>query len=84
MPKLKLHKMLKLREYLKENGAAKFARALNISHGHLSMIVNGKRRPSLPLANRMIIESESELSLKDLLPDTYYDVMKHAEKKEGK
>ncbi len=81
-PKTKSHKLKVLSRYLKDKSHTEFVKAIDISTGHLSMILTGKRKASLPVANRIIQETGMEVTLEDLRPDIYNGVMKYAEKRQ--
>lgn len=81
-PKTGSHKLKALSQYLKDKSHTEFVKAVDISTGHLSMILTGKRKASLKLANRIIQHTDEEVTLKDLRPDIVKDVMKYAEKRQ--
>jgi DNA-binding transcriptional regulator YdaS (Cro superfamily) len=68
--------------YLKDQSYTEFVKAINISTGHLSMILTGKRKASLKLANRIIQHTDEEVTLEDLRPDIVKDVLKYAVKRQ--
>lgn len=85
-PKNRSHKMKELSLFLRDKSHTEFAKAVNISTGHLSMILTGKRPPSLPLVNRIRQETNEEVTLEDLRPDLYKEILKvginYAEKRQ--
>jgi len=81
-PKNKSHKLKAFSLYLKDKSHTEFVKAIEISTGHLSMILIGKRKASLKLANRIIQHTDEEVTLEDLRPDIVKDVMKYAVKRQ--
>jgi len=81
-PKNKSHKLKVLSTWLRDKSHTEFAKAINISTGHLSMILTGKRKASLSVANRIIQEANEEVILEDLRPDIVKDVMKYPGKRQ--
>ncbi|MCK5616703.1 hypothetical protein KAR91_83350 [Candidatus Pacearchaeota archaeon] len=71
------HKVKALSEYLLNRCHEKFAGSIQISKTHLSLILSGKRKAPLPLANRIILETKFEVTLKDLNPELYGEIMKY-------
>lgn len=57
-----------LREYLRRTNTTQqdLATRLKISQAHLSMVLHGKRKPSVDLA--LAIESETGVSIRALVP----------------
>ena len=81
-PKTKSYKLKALGLYLKDKSHTEFVKAIEISNGHLSLILTGKRKASLKLANRIIQHTNEEVTLEDIRPDIYNGVMKYAEKRQ--
>jgi len=81
-PKNKSHKLKSLSLYLRDKSHTDFAKSVEISTGHLSMILTGKRKASLPVANRLIQETNEEVTLEDLRPDIIREVFKRAGKRQ--
>jgi DNA-binding transcriptional regulator YdaS (Cro superfamily) len=81
-PKTKSYKLKALGMYLEDKSHTDFVKAIEISNGHLSLILTGKRKASLKLANRIIQHTDEEVTLNDLRPDIVKDVMKYAEKRQ--
>lgn len=79
-PNNKRHKLKALSSYLKDKNHSEFAKSIKISPAHLSYILIGKRKPSLQVANRIVMESEFEVTLDQLRPDLYEEIMRYAEK----
>ena len=75
-PKNESHKSKALSLYLKDKSHTKFAKDVEISTGHLSMILTGKREASLQLVNRIRQHTNEEVSLEDLRPDLYKEILK--------
>lgn len=71
------HKLTALSDYLKDKNHGDFAKAIKTSPAHLSNILSGARKASLPIVNRIIQETDLEIKLKDLRPDIYEEVMKY-------
>ena len=69
-----------LKKYLQNRNHSQFAKDTCISKAHLSMILSGARKPSIIVANRIIMETKAAVTLEDLLPDLYKEVMKCAER----
>jgi transcriptional regulator with XRE-family HTH domain len=76
-PNNKTHKIKALSEYLFDRGHTKFAEAVKISKGHLSLILSGNKQASLQLVNRIACETEMEVTLKDLRPDLYKQILEY-------
>ncbi len=75
-PKNASHKLKALSMYLKDKSHTKFAKDIEISTGHLSMLLTGKRQVTLILSNRIKQHTNDEVSLKDLRPDLYKELLK--------
>ena len=71
------HQLTALSEYLKDKNHGEFAKAIQISATHLSNILSGTRKASLPIVNRIIQETNFAIILRDLRPDIYEEVMKY-------
>lgn len=78
----KNHKLKDFSGYLSDKCHSEFASTINISRSHLSMILSGKRKASLLVANKIVLETEFEVTLKELRPDIYNAVMQYGKKEE--
>ena len=59
--------------YLKEKNIPKqaFAKRIQISNSYISLIINGKRKPSLKVARLIIKETKGKVNVADLFePDS--------------
>ena len=74
-PNNKNHKLKVLSAWLEEENHSKFAKAIRISGTHLSLILSGKRKATMFVANRIIQETNLEVSLEDIRPDLHKEVM---------
>lgn len=74
-PKTKSHKIKALSEYLEDTSHSEFAKSVQISQSHLSLILTGIKKASLPLCNRIIQATRLEVKFKDLRPDLYEDIL---------
>jgi len=80
----KNHKIKNLSYYLNDKCHSLFAKKINISPAHLSMILNGTRKASMFVSNKIILETEFEVTLKDLRLDLYNEIMKYGKNNAGK
>ena len=71
-----------LKQYLKDRKQNRFAEKVGISSSHLTLILKGKRKPSLKLVNRILQGTDCEVTVKELRPDIYKDVMRHSARAE--
>lgn len=78
-PKYENHKLKKLSNYLNGKSHAAFAKIVKTSPTHLSLILSGKKNPSLSLSVRICNATDGKVTFKSLRPDVYKEVMKHAE-----
>jgi DNA-binding transcriptional regulator YdaS (Cro superfamily) len=78
-PKIEIHKIKALSNYLNGKSHTEFARSVNISCTHLSSCLTGRSKPSLDLSVRISKVTDGAVTFKDLRPDVYKEVMKHAE-----
>lgn len=78
-PNNKTHKLRPLSRYLNKKSHYKFAKAIGISKTHLSLILSGLRKPSIKVVAKMNVVTDGKLNLKNMRPDIYREVMKHAE-----
>lgn len=78
-PNNKTHKLKALSRYLNKKSHYEFAASVSISKTHLSLILSGHRKPSIKVVSRMSMATDGILNLKNMRPDIYAEVMKHAE-----
>jgi DNA-binding transcriptional regulator YdaS (Cro superfamily) len=78
------HKLKGLSAYLSDKCHSEFATTIGIQKSYLSMILSGTRKAPLRIASRITLETEFEVTLKELRPDIYDAVMKCGEKNNGK
>ena len=76
-PNNKTHKVKALSEYLFGKCHGEFAKSIQTSKAHLSLILSGKKQASLKLVNRIAFETEFEVTMKDLRPDIYNKIMEY-------
>lgn len=73
---------MKLETFLKTVNSAQFAKQIGISPAYLCQISKGIRTPSLTtkrgriLINRIIQYSDNQVTLKDINPEVYEDIMR--------
>ncbi|MGH6819602.1 MAG: helix-turn-helix domain-containing protein [Methylocella sp.] len=62
---------MRIEAYIRAKGlhAFEFARRARVSPGHLSLIINGRRRPSLATIRRIVEASAGEIRLEDFPGD---------------
>ena len=78
-PKYENHKLKQLSNYLKDKSHAEFAKSIRISATYLSLILSGNKKPSIKVVAKMNVATDGKLNLKNMRPDIYAEVMKHAE-----
>jgi transcriptional regulator with XRE-family HTH domain len=69
------HTLKVLSDYLEEENLSEFAGKIEISPAYLTMVLNGQRKPSLAICNRIIQETCLEVRLQDLRPDLYSEIL---------
>lgn len=72
-----------LKQYLKDRKQNRFAEKVGISSSHLTLILQKKRKPSMKLVNRIVQETDCEVTIKELRTDIYSDVMRYSTKEDG-
>lgn len=56
-----------------------FAKMINISKSHLTNILMGRKKASLLICNKIMMQTRGDIVLKDMRADLYEEIMEYAD-----